>query len=903
MIATPQSLRDSAGLARDHLGRFVASGAGLLALLTLLWLGTEHALDQEEANARNAASLRAHSLANSYATQLQHLAEQMDQITLRIAYQWQDAPQAVDLARDWARGLFPREKPFFVYIANARGDPVRLSFDPVHQTNIADKPFFRMLRDDCCDGLLISPPEFSELVDRQVVRFSRRLETTSGAFAGVVVILVEPNFLATFQDEAGQGPNDFLTVRLDTGQILATRLGSEREDNVIFNRQPPRFATERGVTLEPAATFRDARQRYVAWRKLERYPLVALAGLTEADALAAYRVLARSYRLTAMTASLFLVMFWAAGMVFATKLAARRRAEEDIRSTYRMATDAADEGFYMLRALHDDKGALCDFQVEDCNERAAALLGKKRSELAGKRASQVMHQALHRDLVEVVRRALAHGVYEDQLRVPSPSWLSATWVHRRAVHSGPGIALTLRDISEIKAHEEALADLANNDPLTRLPNRRWLMNYLPSALQRAKRGRGRLALLFIDLDNFKIVNDTLGHEAGDELLMQAALRIRQTVRASDHVARLGGDEFTVVLEQIDSDADAAHVAAGIINTMAEPFELAAGGGNRVSASVGISIFPEHGDDAESLLKHADVAMYAAKAAGRARYHLYHPSLSEALIEKLSRERTLRLAIERDEFIVHYQPRVGAHSGKLCSLEALLRWQHPERGIVSPAEFIDVAEDAGLIVRIGEMVIDKVAGQLVAWRDAGMSLVPVSVNISPYQLQSGTTSATLAAALQRYGLEARLLEIEVTESAVVDRSMVVSRELDALRALGLRLMIDDFGAGYSSLAQLHRLDVDALKVDRAFTRALSTGSEGEVLYRAIVSMATALEMTVVAEGVETREQLRLLQLLGCHEVQGYLISRALPPEDMARLAMLSVLPPFDAPTIDVIGQPA
>ncbi len=865
---------------------------GALMACSLLWWYTEREIHAKEEEARTVAMRQAESLANSYAAQLRHVAEQMDQLTLSIAHAWRDTPSQVDLERDQLRGALPRRHGFFVFIIDASGKPVRSSFRPHKSVNFSSQTFFASHRDNCCLGLLITKPELGLLLGRQVIRFSRRVDHRDGSFAGVVAVSVEPDFLATFQDEALQGANDFVSLRLYSGPLLATRLGSGVSEKRVFYREDPVFHRYSGLTLEPGEKFRDHKPRYVAWMKLEDYPLVAVAGLSEQDALAPYRDLARSYRITAGIASSLLLLLAVAGGVLSRKLAQRRTAEENVHLTYRMATDAANEGFYMLLPVHDERGRLCDFRVEDCNDRAAALLGMMRGHLVGTLASQCMAPALHADILEICQRAMAHGSYEDEFRVPSGGWLRATWVYRRAVHSGSGVALTLRDISEGKAHEQALSDLANNDALTKLPNRRWLMSFLPAAMRRAGRGRGHLALFFIDLDNFKLVNDTLGHEAGDELLVQAATRIRGAVRASDHVVRLGGDEFTVVLEQMDDTGDIARVADSIIVSLSEPYTLHAGADQRVSASIGISLYPEHGKDAETLIKHADVAMYAAKSAGRGQHHFYEPQLSEVLLQRMNREQALRVAIDRDEFVVHYQPRVDARNGRLCSLEALLRWQPPGRGLVMPSEFIGLAEDAGLIVRIGELVIRKVGEQLAQWREQGVRVVPVSVNISPRQLQLGKTSACLSEVLQRHRLDPSLMEVEVTETAVVDRSPQVSQELDAIRALGVRLMIDDFGTGYSSLAQLHRLDVDTLKVDQAFTHALSQGSEGELLYRAIVSMAAALDIHVVAEGVETVEQLRLLQSIGCNEVQGFIISKALPPSEMARLSLRNILPPFD-----------
>ncbi len=865
-----------------------------LAILSLvvaaIVLGTHDRLLREEALARRDALRQAQSLANSYAAQLQYVSEQIDQLIRRVAFAWIDRPDTVDLQRDRRRGLLPGGKEFFVFIADADGRVVHSSLKLDAPLNVSGYSFFREQRDACCKGLAIYPITFSPWMGRDVVRFARRMEHQDGRFAGVVFASVVPDFLATFQDEALRGRNDFVSMRLDTGPLLATRVGQNHAVPPVFYRADPVFAEPRGARLEPAGRFRDQRARFVAWRKIPGYAVVSLAGLTEEDALASYRQLARTYRENAATVIALLAALAAGGIALFSRLEARRKMAEEVRLTYRIATDAANEGFYMLRPQFR-QGRLVDLLVEDCNERAAELLNTTPASLVGAPLSRTLAQPHWHDLLALCEKAIAHGQYEDEFRVPS-GWMRASWVFRRAVRFASGIALTLRDISDLKAHEQALADIANNDALTLLPNRRWLQGFLPAAIRRAARGNGRLALLFIDLDNFKTVNDTLGHEAGDELLQQASQRIRQAVRASDHVARLGGDEFTVVLEHVDSDEAIAQVAQSIVAALATPFTLAAGSGNLISASIGISVYPRDGDAAELLLKHADVAMYAAKAGGKGCHHFYQPEMSEALLLRLSREHALRQAVEHTEFVVHYQPRVDARSGRLSSFEALVRWRHPERGVVAPGEFIGLAEDTGLVVPIGEWVTREVVAQIARWQTDGETPVPVSVNVSPLQLRNGQFAELLLAALHEFRVEPSLVEVEVTESAVVDRSVTVAQQLDAMRDGGIRLMIDDFGVGHSSLAQLHRLDVDVLKVDRGFTTALSEGSEGELLYRAIISMAEALEMTVVAEGVETLSQLRLLRAMGCDELQGYLISRPLPAEQVPGLLRQSVLPPFD-----------
>ncbi len=864
--------------------------AMMLLVIAAIVLGTNDRLAREERSARFDAMRQAESLASSYASQLQYVSEQIDQLMRRLEFAWRDDPRLVNLARDQRRGLFPGRHDFFVFIADADGRVVRTSLQLKNAINVSGYTFFQEQRAACCRGLTVQPVMYSPWVGSDVVRFVRRIDRADGSFGGVVFASVAPDFLVTFQDDALRGRHDFVSLRMDTGPLLATRVGQAGGVPQVFYKSDPVFVALSGARLEPADRFKDGRLRFIAWRRIPKYSIVALAGLAEDDALAAYRELARTYRVNEATVLALLAALAVGGIALFSRLEARRKTEEEVRQIYRIATDAANEGFYMLRPQFW-QGRLADLLVEDCNERAAELLNTTVARLVGAPFSRTLALAQWREMMALCEKAIARGRVEDEFRVPA-GWMRASWVFRRAVRFESGIALTLRDISEIKAHEQALADIANNDALTQLPNRRWLQNFLPAAIRRAARGTGRLALLFIDLDNFKTVNDTLGHEAGDELLQQAAQRIRHAVRSSDHVARLGGDEFTVVLEHFDTDDDIAHVAQAIVTALATPFTLTAGGGNLISASIGISVFPRDGQEVELLLKHADVAMYAAKAAGKGCHHFYQAEMSEALLLRLSRERALRQAVERSEFVVHYQPRVDASSGRLSSFEALIRWRHPERGVIAPGEFIDLAEDTGLVVPIGDWVMREVIAQIARWKSDGERPVPVSVNVSPLQLRNGLLADALLHALNEFHVEPALVEIEVTESAVVDRSVTVVQQLDALRDGGIRLMIDDFGVGHSSLAQLHRLDVDVLKVDRGFTTALSEGSEGELLYRAIISMAEALEMTVVAEGVETLSQLRQLRAMGCDELQGYLISRPLPAEQVPALLHQAVLPPFD-----------
>src|SRR5882672_360370 len=455
------------------------------------------------------------------------------------------------------------------------------------------------------------------------------------------------------------------------------------------------------------------------------------------------------------------------------------------------------------------------------------------------------------------------------------------------------LAGAVHDITRRKDTEEQIRRLAYYDPLTGLPNRLLFTEQLSRALAHAERHRGRIATMFVDLDNFKRVNDTLGHRAGDQLLREASARLSAVLRAHDSVARdaaaaddnsiarLGGDEFIVLLNDVPQAQDAAGAARRLVDTLAEPFTIE---GNEIfcSGSVGVSIYPEDGSDVDTLLMNADAAMYRAKARGRSGYQLYDKSMNECALDDLRMETRLRRAIERDEFILHYQPRIDVLSGRIAGAEALIRWQHPERGLLAPAEFIPLVEQAGLVIPIGEWAIETACRQSAKWHKAGLQTVPVAVNLASTHLREKGLPALVARALKRHGVPARALEIEVTESILLADPELAVRVAQELAEMGVSMSIDDFGTGYSSMGYLKRLPLAALKIDRSFVRDLETDPDDEAIVRAIIALARSLKLKVVAEGVETQAQLAFLQSVHCDEYQGFLNSRPVDPAEFAKL---------------------
>ena len=431
------------------------------------------------------------------------------------------------------------------------------------------------------------------------------------------------------------------------------------------------------------------------------------------------------------------------------------------------------------------------------------------------------------------------------------------------------------------ARDQALYQSAHYDALTQLPNRSLFLGELARELARAERQGARLALLFIDLDGFSHVNDSLGHATGDALLVRAADRLRSCVRKADLVARLGGDEFTVVLPALRDTADAATVARHVIETLSQPYDIGHGEAF-VSASIGIAVFPTDGMTAQELLQHADMAMYRAKGAGRGQHAFFEEAMNDEAQQRLVLDRGLRQALEHGQLVLYYQPQLDLRTNRIVGAEALIRWQHPTRGLVAPGPFISFAEESGLIERIGEWVLNTACTQFVAWRKAGLPIDHVSVNVSPRQFRGKDFAQTVAQAARQSGMDAAALRLEITESVLVDDSGAVETTLERLCDLGTPLELDDFGTGYSSLAYLRRLPVETIKLDRTFIHDIPANDNARAIVRAAIGMVHALKKEIVAEGVETAEQAALLRRWGCDAIQGYLLSKPVPAERFVEL---------------------
>ena len=444
-----------------------------------------------------------------------------------------------------------------------------------------------------------------------------------------------------------------------------------------------------------------------------------------------------------------------------------------------------------------------------------------------------------------------------------------------------GAVIVFSDVSAARAMTMQMAHSAQHDFLTGLPNRMLFNDRVSQAIILAPRHAKKVAVLFLDLDGFKHINDSLGHPIGDKLLQSISSRLVHCVRGSDTVSRQGGDEFVVLLFEVEHSEDAAITARKMLQTVAEPHSIDQHD-LHVTTSIGLSVFPDDGHDAETLIKNADTAMYQAKENGRQSYQFFKPAMNVRAVERQSIEESLRRALEREEFALHYQPKVNLRTGKITGAEALIRWTHPARGPVSPAQFIPVAEDCGLIVPIGNWVLREACKQARAWQDAGLPLGTMAVNISAMEFRHDNFLESVFAILGETGLDPKSLELELTESVLMKRAESAASVLQTLKARGVQVAVDDFGTGYSSLSYLRKFPVDALKIDQSFVREITIVPDDTSIVTAIISMARSLKLRVVAEGVEKMEELEFLQAHQCEEAQGYYFSRPVLPEQFAKL---------------------
>ena len=564
------------------------------------------------------------------------------------------------------------------------------------------------------------------------------------------------------------------------------------------------------------------------------------------------------------------------------EIAKRTHIEEVLRQSeerYRTILDEMEEWYFEI----DLKG-----NFTFCNDLLANALGLSRKDLLGRNFREFAKKDEFPSISRLFNEIFATGKstrnysYEFTRGNAAIAHIEFSFFPKKSrMGRIVGFRGVGHDITERRRAEDRIRFFATHDGLTGLPNRLMFSQLLNHAIESAKHHKRRLAVFFIDLDRFKIINDTMGHEAGDILLQQISLRFKQTVRSADIVGRMGGDEFMILIEEVHELDQVAEVAHRVLANVMKPIELL-GEECRITASLGISIYPKDGEDEQSLMKNADIAMYFAKEEGKNNYQFYSKNIRTLSVERLAIETNLRLALERNELSLHYQAKFDFKTNVISGVEALLRWQNPELGTVTPMQFIPVAEETGLIIPIGKWVLRTACAQNVAWQKQGLPPVCISMNLSPRQVEDDNLLNDIRSALKDTGMASQLLELEISESMVMHNPTHMISVLTKIKDMGVRLAIDDFGTSYSSLAQIKHFPFDTLKVDRSFIRNISEDAEDKAIAKAIIAMGKTLSLTVVAEGVETMEEMDFLKENSCDEMQGYYFSKPLMPEHFAEL---------------------
>jgi diguanylate cyclase (GGDEF)-like protein len=701
-------------------------------------------------------------------------------------------------------------------------------------------------------------------------------------------------------------------------------IGLLRDDGFLQARYPPPHDTRQaflevhsGVLLdllqredypsagsvEGSGTFFNADKAIVAFRRLEDFPMTAYVRMPAADIWATWRA---QMVFPALLFAVSLVAMVAAG-AWAVRQQREREAERD----------AAEQSLRESAAVLKRETLLLE-QSQRTAQIGAWELTLATGKLYWTPQTYNLHEVSPQEYTPTWDSALAflasdsapflHDAMQRALRNGEPwdlelqlitakgkrIWVRSTGAAEVAGGQAVRAWGSFQDITQRRRSEEQIIRLAHYDELTGLANRNLFGTHLAHAVMRAQRNETRLAVLFIDLDRFKNINDALGHDVGDEVLQVVARRLTEALRASDILARLGGDEFVVIAEDV-SQPDAISVLANKLLAAVDQPLLVRGQEFVLTASIGIALYPGDGTDAHTLLKNADTAMYRAKEQGRNMLQFYSAQMGSANVHRLTLETQLkRAAADANQFVLHYQPRVALRDGGITGVECLVRWAHPDRGLVPPAQFIPLAEELGLIQSIGEWVLRDAARQAAEWHRAGLPHVRVAVNISAQQLYAPDFLDSLRRILHERGLDPGAMELEITESVMMQRTQQVAEVLHAIRTLGLQLAVDDFGTGYSSLAYLKRLPIHSLKIDRSFVSDVPNDPDDSTIVRAVIALAHSLRMQVVAEGVENAAQLAFLRAENCDEVQGYLVSRPVPADTITSLlAGGAVYPDFGA----------
>lgn len=875
------------GLHRNHIlpPLMVVFVTAVLLLAYSLWFTHQQAIRAAETNVRNLAWLtearwsasleRARSSLDGLGAKVR--PEAMRQAEQHRYEQYLNAELAIE------RKNFPEVKAFHVFAADG-SLLYTSSVDDPWRLNLIEASCFRKLRDDPRQEIAYSGVMKHGADDVESFLVLLPLRTPSGRFLGALAAQIDLAYFERLLGSLDVGVRGFLAIwRSDDFSLVLRRPPLPKElARALPVDHPVRSAIASGMRdgVIRASAYVDGLPRILGVRVLINAPFYVVAGLAEDEVLAPWRT---KRLVVVMVGLLLLAVLWLMrGLLKRSEISLARAID---------VANVAEERLKLMASVyeHTSEAILvtdADKRIVSVNRAFATLTGYGLEDVQGKNPSILSAGRTSPAEYDAMWRAINddggwQGEIWDRRKDGScyPKWLSISTL-RNAEGKVTHYIGSFTDISERKLAEQRIHELAHNDALTGLANRFSLDQRLAQAIGAARRENRQLAVMFIDLDRFKSINDTLGHPVGDQLLREVAKRLQGCVRASDIVARLGGDEFVAVMTDLsDSVAHAAPLMAGkIVRQLSRPYRID-GHELRTSPSIGIAIFPGDGEDAGALMKAADTAMYHAKSQGRANYQFFTEAMNKAAAERLQLENALRLALERNEFRLHFQPQIDIASGAVVAIEALIRWQSPVMGLVPPDKFIPLAEEVGLIEAIGRWVLEESGRECRRLVDAGHASIRVAVNLSMQQLRKRDIVAVVRRMLQDNAIAAGQLELEVTETVTMEAPETTIGVLRQLRALGVLLSVDDFGIGYSSLARLKLLPIHGLKLDRTLVGDIETDANDAAICAAAIAMAHSLGLSVVAEGVETEAQLEHLRGLGCDLAQGYHFSRPLPVEEL------------------------
>lgn len=847
----------------------------VLALLVLIWTGIGFDYQRLQKQNQAAAVESANGIAKAMEERVVRTVQTVD-VVLRAVEQSirLRAPNGeVREIQDILQGMDPHfDELVTLSFNNARGIGVANSNPKVPTgKSYADRDFFKSHIDTPNSDTFIGAPLVGPASGRRLFIVSRRVTATNGLFMGVLVASVSSDALAAkFANQGRAGSGSITLVHVPSKKILARTPDYEASFGQSLDKSPLFAAlanAPNGSFEAPSAM--GAENRLNLYRSMPQTPFVLTVGLSTAETGLQLQADLRNYWFALLLLTLAIIT----GAVVLLRAHQRQVEIQEDMALAALVFQTSGEAMLVTDA-QDIIIAVNPAFVEVTGYTASEAIGHAPSFMNSGRHDAAFYDAIHHALIttgkwqgEMWDRRKNGEIY--------PKWLNVT---NTAVNEGasPRRVALFYDMTDKKKSDELIWRQANFDVLTDLPNRQMFLDRLGQDIKKSQRSGMPLALVFLDLDRFKEINDSLGHAVGDQLLQEAARRLLRCVRATDTVARLGGDEFTVILADLEDVNNVARIAHSILQTIADPFHL----GNEVvqlTASIGITFYPNDANTIEDLLKNADQAMYAGKDQGRNRFAYFTPAMAEAAQGRMRMIVDLRRALSEGQFMLYYQPIVDLATGHIHKAEALIRWQHPTRGLVNPVEFISIAEETGMIVDIGDWVFHEAMRQVKTWRSEVAPDFQISVNKSPVQfLSHGSSHSPWVQHLQAMDLSGQCVVVEITEGLLMETGSEVDTHLLGLRDAGIQVSLDDFGTGYSSLSYLKKFDIDYLKIDRSFVKNLHEGTQDSALCEAIIVMAHKLGLKVIAEGVETEQQRHVLAQAGCDYAQGYLFSRPVPP---------------------------